>query len=319
MLSASSVRAQVVYSGRVYTARGYSWHQLRAIQLSDGKTTALTNSPRSHDWPRCSLDGRYIYFLSSSEDDDETFPQEIWRLDRSTGAESLVFQQPNLLSTTDPDYYERAIWGLIGTSADGEPSFSTSALARYSSSREPKPGWRLPKKRRSRFSRRKPAALRLIGQDGHLRVIDTSGRLVKDLRPMRFTRVVKRRETAGLLHQRQIGPLLLISRAGTTEQQDCTAPGRNPLEFSHDHQTWRPDGRSLLVGCDGAESGHLLRDTMTTRCSIFEKHTWKYIDGWKFGTLDAGRFTDHLHVRSRPAPHSGREIEIIGRDTSKSG
>jgi hypothetical protein len=51
VLSASSARARVVYSGRVYTARGHSWHQLRVIQFSDGKTTALTDSPRSrHPW-----------------------------------------------------------------------------------------------------------------------------------------------------------------------------------------------------------------------------------------------------------------------------
>jgi hypothetical protein len=77
LLSASSVRAQVVYSGRVYTAHRRSWHQLCVIQLSDGKTTALTDSPRSHYELQCSADGRYIYFLSNSVDDDLSAPGDL--------------------------------------------------------------------------------------------------------------------------------------------------------------------------------------------------------------------------------------------------
>jgi hypothetical protein len=66
--------------------------------LSDGKTTALTDSPRSHYELQCSADGRYIYFLSNSVDDDAYLPQEIWRFDRSTGAESMVLK-PNFPSS----------------------------------------------------------------------------------------------------------------------------------------------------------------------------------------------------------------------------
>ena len=276
VLSASSVRAQVVYSGRVYTARGYSWHQLRAIQLSDGKTTALTNSPRSHDWPRCSLDGRYIYFLSSSEDDDETFPQQIWRLDRSTGAESLVFQQPNLLSTTDPDYYQRAIWGLIGTSADGRTIFfdiGAGEVFKFEGTET-----RLATTKEATFAVLSPEArsIALVGQDGHLRVIDTSGRLVKDLGQCDLPAWSSDgKQLACFTSDQSVRTIDIAS--GETNNKIALPPEGTHWSFPTTI-TWRPDGKSLLVGCDGAESGSTSRYDDYSLLDL-QKHTWKYIDG----------------------------------------
>ena len=276
VLSASSVRAQVVYSGRVYTARGYSWHQLRAIQLSDGKATALTNSPRSHEWPRCSLDGRYIYFLSDSEDDDETFPQQIWRFDRSTGAENLVFQQPNLPSTTDPDYVKRAIWGLIGTSADGRIVFFDIGAGEVSKfdGTETSPATT----KEATFAVLSPEALRIasIGQDGHLRVIDTSGRLLKDLGQCDSPAWSSDgKQLACFTSDKSVRTIDIAS--GTTTNKIALPPEGTHWSFPTTI-AWRPDGRSLLIGCDGAESGSTSRYDDYWLLDL-EKHAWKYIDG----------------------------------------
>jgi hypothetical protein len=265
VLSASSVRAQVVYSGRVYTARGHSWHQLRVIQVSDGKTTALTDSARSHHWPRCTLDGRYIYFLSNTEDDEEIFPQQIWRFERSTGTESLVFRQPNLPPPTDADYSKREIWGLIGPSADGRAIFfdiGAGEVLKFDGTET-----RLATTKEGTFSVLSPEARRiaLIGQDGHLRVINTSGRLLKDS----VNAIYPRGQPMG--NSWPASPATnrsapLISRAGQRPtrllclRKEPTGvflpPSRGGRTASH---CWSAAMVPIAVQ---------LRDTMTTGCSI---------------------------------------------------
>jgi Tol biopolymer transport system component len=276
VLSASSVRAQVVYSGRVYAARGHSWHQLRVIQVSNGKTTALTDSPRSHDWPRCSLDGRYIYFLSDSEDDDENFPQQIWRFDRSTGAENLVFQQPNLPSTTDPDYVKRAIWGLIGTSADGRAIFfdiGAGEVLKFDGTETP-----LATTKEATFAVLSPEARRiaLIGQDGHLRVIDISGRLLKDLGQCDSPAWSSDGKQLACFSSDQSVRTIDIA-SGTTTNKIALPPEGAHWSFPT-AIAWRPDGKSLLVGSDGADSSSTSRYDDYSLLDL-QKHTWKYIDG----------------------------------------
>ena len=276
VLSASSVRAQVVYSGRVYTARGHSWHQLRVIQVSDGKTTALTDSARSHHWPRCTLDGRYIYFLSNTEDDEEIFPQQIWRFERSTGTESLVFRQPNLPPPTDADYSKREIWGLIGPSADGRAIFfdiGAGEVLKFDGS-EARPATT----KEGTFSVLSPEARRiaLTGQDGHLRVIDTSGRLLKDLGQCDLPAWSSDGKQLACFTSDQ--SVRTIDTASGTTTHKIALPSEGAHWSFPTIVAWRPDGKSLLVGCDGADSGSTSRYDDYWLLDL-QKHTWKYIDG----------------------------------------
>lgn len=222
------------------------------------------------------MEGRYIYFLSSSEYDDEIFPQQIWRLDRSTGAESLVFQQPNLPSTTDANYQKRAIWGLIGSSADGRAIFfniGAGEVLKFDGTET-----RLATAKGATFSVLAPDARRiaLIGQDGHLRVIDTSGRPVKDLGQCDLPAWSSDGKQLGCFTSDQSVCTIDIANGTTTNK--ITLPPEGPHWSFPTTIAWRPDGKSLLIGCDGADSGSTSRYDDYWLLDL-QKHTWKYIDG----------------------------------------
>lgn len=107
--------AQAVLSRRVYAEHGRTWQQ---IWISDATTNfrQLTHSPRDHSEPRCSRDGRLVYFVSDrdAERSRNAIPngypgeRELWSFDRRTGRERMVW------STSDQDGLD-----LIGIAADG--------------------------------------------------------------------------------------------------------------------------------------------------------------------------------------------------------
>jgi Tol biopolymer transport system component len=84
LLVATSVEAQqIVFSRRVYAARGTTFQQLWLWSASDGRLTQLTESPRDHARPVCSADGTRVFFDSGTD----PLSQRRWRLDRVTGSE----------------------------------------------------------------------------------------------------------------------------------------------------------------------------------------------------------------------------------------
>jgi Tol biopolymer transport system component len=84
LLLANSIDAQqVVFSRRVYAARGTTFQQLWIWSASDGRLTQLTRSARDHANPVCSPDGTQIFFDSGA-------PWRRWRFDRQTGIEQPV-------------------------------------------------------------------------------------------------------------------------------------------------------------------------------------------------------------------------------------
>ena len=86
LLASSASAQQVIFSRRVYAARGHTYQQLWAWSSIDGSLKPLTNSPRDHREPMCSRDGKQIVFRS----DGRPFEQSIWSFDRATGAEYEV-------------------------------------------------------------------------------------------------------------------------------------------------------------------------------------------------------------------------------------
>ena len=75
---------QIVFSHRVYAARGRSYQQLWIWSADSGALTQLTHANRDHTFPACDPDGRHVFFFS---DDDDWLKSRHWRFDRSTGRE----------------------------------------------------------------------------------------------------------------------------------------------------------------------------------------------------------------------------------------
>lgn len=82
LFSTSAGAQQVILSRRVYAARGQTYQQLWIWSATDGSLKPLTNSPRDHNQPMCSRDGKQIFFNSVD--------QSIWSFDRATGTEHEV-------------------------------------------------------------------------------------------------------------------------------------------------------------------------------------------------------------------------------------
>ncbi len=100
LMLASSVDAQqVVFSRRVYAARGTTFQQLWIWSASGGGLTQLTRSERDHENPVCSPDGGDIFFDSRT---DPLGPHR-WRFDRQTGMEQPVNGGPARAAVVEPD------------------------------------------------------------------------------------------------------------------------------------------------------------------------------------------------------------------------
>src|SRR5580765_4490913 len=78
LLAGSSGAQQVVFSRRVYAARGATFQQLWIVSAADRRLTQLTSSARDHLNPVCSSDGTQIFFDARPGGDR-------WRFDRNTG------------------------------------------------------------------------------------------------------------------------------------------------------------------------------------------------------------------------------------------
>lgn len=91
LLLTSSIEAQqVVFSRRVYAARGTTFQQLWIWSASDGRLTQLTSSARDHQTPVCSPDATQIFFDSYTT----SVAQPHWRFDRKTGIEEPMNGRP---------------------------------------------------------------------------------------------------------------------------------------------------------------------------------------------------------------------------------
>lgn len=100
LILTTSVNAQeVVFSRRVYAARGTTYQQLWSWSGSDGSLKQLTHSRRNHGVPVCSLDGRQVFFTSAARDGTLAH----WRLDRDTGIEQPANDAPPLVDQAAPD------------------------------------------------------------------------------------------------------------------------------------------------------------------------------------------------------------------------
>jgi Tol biopolymer transport system component len=95
LLLAPSIEAQeVVFSRRVYAARGTTFQQLWTWSASDGRLTQLTRSARDHRNPVCSPDGTQISFYSATSR---------WSFDRKTGIEEPLNGAPPRAGIGTPD------------------------------------------------------------------------------------------------------------------------------------------------------------------------------------------------------------------------
>ena len=79
--------AQVVFSRRVYKQRARTYQQIWIWNPSDRSLKALTDSPRNHFQPVCSIDGSSVRFLSGT---DLYSYNGVWNFDRKTGEERLT-------------------------------------------------------------------------------------------------------------------------------------------------------------------------------------------------------------------------------------
>jgi len=98
------LHGQVVLSRRVYAEHGRTWQQLWVWSPLDGSLKPLTHTPRDHSQPRCSRDGKRIFFVS----DGDSFDKSVWSFDRAAGEERKVW---NISGTDRPD--------LVGIAKDG--------------------------------------------------------------------------------------------------------------------------------------------------------------------------------------------------------
>lgn len=79
--------AQVVFSRRIYRERARTYQQLWMWNPTDGGLKPLTNSPRNHFQPACSIDGSDVRFLSGT---DLYNYNGVWTFDRKTSEERKI-------------------------------------------------------------------------------------------------------------------------------------------------------------------------------------------------------------------------------------
>lgn len=270
--SSAGVHAQVVYSSRVYSNRGHSWHQLREIRLSDGKEMVLTDSKRPHYNPRCTLDGTTIFFLSSESESDGPYGQEIWRLDRSTRTESLVFK-PSLPTPSDNNFSTLGTtFTLLGGSPDGRTLFflgDNGEVDKFD-----------VKQTRLGFSwggsvvlSRDATRLALVGEDRDLRVIDTNGRVLADFGNCGLPAWSKDGDQLACVSEKRAVQTIDVAHTATT-RSIALPPQGDHWDFATSI-TWNPDGRSLLVGSYGGDSTSPSDDYWLLNLA---NGNWKYID-----------------------------------------
>ena len=112
LLDANAANAQdVVFSRRVYAAKGQTFEQLWSLTLADESLRPLTNTPRSHQSPSCSEDGRWIFFTS--------IDGNRWSVDRQTGSERQATQEAPGTSTDPASVPARCDDRTISISPDG--------------------------------------------------------------------------------------------------------------------------------------------------------------------------------------------------------
>jgi hypothetical protein len=88
LLLSPAQRADVIFSRRVYAARGRTYQQIWTLDTHTRQIAQLTNTERRHDFPVCTPVGKRIWFVSGSfgnQDDNE-----LWWLDRHTRVETLA-------------------------------------------------------------------------------------------------------------------------------------------------------------------------------------------------------------------------------------
>src|SRR5579872_2812433 len=98
-VSATGIAQEVVFSRRLYVARGQSFQQLWMWSPETGRFTQLTHSARSHDRPSCTTDKTRVLFESPAK---ALFAPTIHlALDVRTGTESLLRDQPPVARVDD--------------------------------------------------------------------------------------------------------------------------------------------------------------------------------------------------------------------------
>ena len=91
LCAAECADAQVVFSRRVYSESGRTWHQIWMWNPEDGKIKAVTSSARNHYRPTCDPRQDVIYFHPG----DDTFDdRQTWSYDRATRIERPVIARP---------------------------------------------------------------------------------------------------------------------------------------------------------------------------------------------------------------------------------
>ena len=90
LLFVSSLKAEVIFSRRVYKEHGSSFQQIWTWNPLDDSLRQLTHSPRDHFAPVCS--GRTIEFTSPSS--DVTDHVKLWRWNPATDKERIVGPAP---------------------------------------------------------------------------------------------------------------------------------------------------------------------------------------------------------------------------------
>ncbi len=109
--------ANVIFSRRVYAARGRTYQQIWTLDTRTRQIAQVTNTERRHELPVCSPDGKGIWFVSGTfgnQDDNE-----LWWFDRRTRAETLATR------------FKGGITGLLG---------GTGTRAFFTAYEENKPG-----------------------------------------------------------------------------------------------------------------------------------------------------------------------------------
>jgi Tol biopolymer transport system component len=126
LLLASSIDAQqVVFSRRVYAARGTTYQQLWMWSAPNGRLIQLTRSARDHENPVCSPDGTQIFFDSGTD----PLAQRHWRFDRETGTEQRMSGAPPLTEIAGPDTLNLHVPGCDDRTWSQAPDGSRVACA----------------------------------------------------------------------------------------------------------------------------------------------------------------------------------------------
>jgi hypothetical protein len=239
--------AQILFSRRVYAEHGRTYQQIWEWSASDGSVKALTRSPRNHLNPIPSRDGRRIFFLASRWGAWRDEAYGVWSFDRATGIERQIFA---------------GAFDLLGTAKDGALIVSTlegGTLLRLGSK-----SVRISDKAGGGSVSPDGTRLAFSPLDGdvpidELFVVDAVTGGSKQL--------------MGACHSASWSPdssriactageeIVVLDAAAGHEIERIHFPGRAmppgaeyPMT-TPDFSSWSPDGKSLLVGTVGEESG----------------------------------------------------------------